>query len=240
MMFTMKKLIIVVITLSITAIIVFAFLFFAKSKSSNSTIQFFIQKELIVEFPVDSRCFYRQTDKNIYLILTKSEGLELLSATLKSSPKLGDLMEVRVAGSLMSSRRNRKTLEDFRSVLSSAFPPEVVSVHFDNPEKLESAIRQYNWKEEKNFSFDPLKRFPDIHPSSSLAEIELLQASLDLSEYLMQRRKEAFLKFMGYDGEEQVPQDKEYHEWIDYILSHHSRAENTSGMAMPSVGTWLE
>lgn len=240
MMFAMKKLIIIVIALSIVSLIVFSVLFFAKSKSSNSTIQFFIEKELIVEFPVDSRRFYRQTNKNIYLILTKSEGLELLSATLKFSPKLGDLMEVRVAGCLMSSQKNRKTLEDFLSVLSSAFPPEVVSAHFDTSEKLESAIRQYDWKEEKNFSFDPLKRFPDIHPNSSLAGIELLQASLDLSEYLMQRRKEAFLRFMGYNEEEQVPQDKEYHKWIDYILSHHSRAENTSGLAMPSVGTWLE
>ena len=240
MMFDMKKRIIVVTILGVTLLIVFAFLFFAKSKSSNSTIQFFIEKELIVEFPVDSRRFYRQTNKNVYLILTKFEGLELLSATLKFSPKLGDLMEIRVAGELMSSRRNRKTLEDFLSVLSSAFPPEVVSAHFATSEKLESAIRQYGWKEEKNFSFDPLKRFPDIHPNSSLAEIELLQASLDLSGYLMQRRKDRFLKFMGYDGEEQVPQDKGYHEWIDYILSHHSRAENTPGMAMPNVGTWLE
>ena len=203
-------------------------------------IQFFIEKELIVEFSAKNRGFYRVGSDSVYLILERHEGLNLLAYTLGARPQKGDLMEIRVFGKLMSSLRNTKAEESFSSILSSAFPPQIVSVHFSSEEELEKTIRDYSWIEKKDFSFNPLERFPDLHPSSSLRDIETLHAQMDLSSYLLKKRKADFFKFLGYENPDEIPKDKEYHEWIDFILSHHTESEFPGALRVSPIGTWNE
>lgn len=213
---------------------------YIRFRSCDSKIQFFIEKKLIAEFPVKNREFYRTSSSGVYLILERQEGLTLLARTIEALPQKGDLMEIKVFGKLMGSQPNTKSAESFSSILSSAFPPQIVSVHMPSKEELEEAIRNYSWNEKKNFSFNPLERFPNLHPSSSLDEIEALQAQIDLSEYLFKKRKADFFTFLGYESPNEIPNDKDYHEWIDFILSHHTEPIFPGGLRVSPVGTWLE
>lgn len=106
-------------------------------------------------------------------------------------------MEVKVFGKLMSSRRNTKSAESFSSILSSAFPPQIVSVHLDSKDALEKAIQDYSWSEKKDFTFNPLERISGLHPSSSSEVIGLLNAQTDLNDYLFNERKKDFFQFFG-------------------------------------------
>ncbi len=232
----MKKLIVIAFLL----VLIFCGASCSWSSSRNSMIQFFIKKELIAEFPVENRSFYRVSSDHVYLILERQEGLILLARTIEAQPQKGDLMDVKVFGKIMSSRRNTKSTESFSSILSSAFPPQIVSVHFDSKEELDKSIRDYSWNEKKSFLFDPLKRFPDLHPSSSLKSIELLHAQMDLSEYLFKKRKSDFFEFLGYENLDEIPEDEGYHEWIDFILSHHTESEYSGALRVSPVGTWIE
>lgn len=226
-------------------ILTFLFLSFAMFLSSCSCfeppmIQFFIEKKLIAEFPVEGRRFYRRSSNGASLILERHEGLMLLSRIIAFSPRKGDLMEVKIFGSLTSSTDNTKSVEDFSSILASAFPPKIVSISPKTKEDLEKMIRNYSWKEEKSFSFNPLEQIPGLHPSSSLEAIEELYSSLNLSSYLFEERKIEFLKFLGYETPDEIPKDKEFHEKINYILRFHTESETSNAIRMPKIGTWAE
>ena len=214
--------------------------FFISSVSQKPKLQFFIDGKLIGEIPVSEKRFYRAGPKGIYLILERSEGLSLLANTIESSPRKGDLMEVKFNGRLMSSRKSVKDKKEFSSILASAFPPQIVSVHFETKEDLEAAICAHSWREEKDFSFNALERIPNLDPSSSLELIETLNSQIDLNLFLFEERKRIFLEFLGWEDINEPLKDNGYREYIEGLLSGYAESASTGGLRMPGIGTWFE
>lgn len=231
----MKKIVLTAMFLLLAGLCVYL-----SSVSQKPKLQFFIDGRLVAEISVLGKRFYRAGSKGVYLILERSEGLRLLANTIESPPKKGDLMEIKFNGQLMSSRKSVKDEKEFSSVLASAFPPQIVSVHFETKEDLEGAICDYLWREEKDFSFNALERIPNLDPSSSLELIETLNSQIDLNLFLFEERKRVFLEFLGWEDINEPLKDDGYREYIEGLLSGYAEPTSTGGVRMPNIGTWFE
>ncbi|MBQ8722781.1 MAG: hypothetical protein IJY80_00660, partial [Opitutales bacterium] len=162
----------------------------------------------------------------------------LCAKTLKCNLKAGDIQQIFWEGREIATVRRRESPSKDSYTIAQYFPPEYVSVFFENETQANNAIKNFHWEIVVDFSTHPCRETP--------SSLDTLFASVLSTEkandfILEERRSRVFDDPTGQFYIERRGEKVRLPENVIQAIFHQADSIDSNGCGkIPRLGTWFE
>jgi len=171
--------------------------------------------------------------------LPKKSSEELRDATLALDLKAGDVQQIFWNGREIATVVRRGNVSETAQLIAQYFPPEYVSVFFEDEKRIDDELKTYRWKTVRDFS-----DFVDGNPSSIEGILDSVFSTIAANDFVIEERRASVHEdeegrfYIEKTGQKVLLPEK-----VSQAIFSSNPTPDIDEMGaaqIPSVGTWFE